>query len=181
MFKTWVCARIARLFVFVLLELIDNMISENFLDALLFMLDQTPEPGTILHDKEKVLTLLDQLGFSPLQADSAFAWLQGLSLHIKSIEDHTPAQANSYRVFTPEEEIALNEECRGLLHDLERVGAIDGQIREIIIDRVLHLNGRVHMDPLSLKWMTMFILATMPDKKGELAWIETWDTEYSIH
>lgn len=160
---------------------INIMINENFLDALLFMLDQTPEPGTILQDKEKVLTLLDQVGFSPLQADSAFAWLEGLSLRINDSHNHKHSNPSSIRVYTQEEQAALNEECRGLLHELELVAVIDSRIREIIIDRVLDLNGRVHMDALSLKWMVMFILATFPDRKGELAWLETWDTEFTIH
>lgn len=161
--------------------LLNLMISENFLDALLFMLDQTGEPGSILQDRDKVFSLLDQVGFSPLQADSAFAWLEGLSLIIDDERYHGLVGAGTNRVYIDEEISALDPDCRGFLHELERQGVIDSRIREIIIDRVLHLNGRVHLDVLSLKWMTMFILANLPDKKGELAWLEKWDAEYALH
>jgi Smg protein len=68
------------------------------------------------------------------------------------------------RVYTDAERTHLPAECRGYLFELERTGILSAQQREIVIERLLALDG-TELDVDQLKWVVLMVLSSQPGQE----------------
>jgi Smg protein len=145
---------------------------ENILDVLMYLfenyMDREPE---ILPDQDSLKVELVHAGFSNSEVDKAFDWLDGLaSLKGRALESGFPAR-HSLRVYTDQESKKLGRECRGFLMYLEQIGVLDPSNRELVIDRVMALDGD-EIDLPQLKLIILMALFNQPGQEAAFAWIE---------
>src|SRR5210317_1660603 len=127
---------------------------ESILDVLMYLFENyMDEEEDNEQDREFLTGQLHAAGFRHAQINRAFDWLEGLSAQQEQLA--RPSQATSVmRVFSEEEMIKLNVECRGFLLLLEQSGLLDLSSRELIIDRIMALdNDEVSLD--QLKWVVL--------------------------
>lgn len=145
---------------------------ENILDVLMYLfenyMDRDPE---IIPDQESLKVELMHAGFTNTEVEKAFAWLDGLAaLKEQTLEAGVPA-THSLRMYTDAEMKKLNVECRGFLLFLEQIGVLDPSNRELVIDRVMALDGD-EMDIHQLKLIILMALFNQPGQEAAFAWIE---------
>jgi Smg protein len=102
-----------------------------------------PEPDVLARK-------LSAAGFEDDDISAALTWLDGLS----DVEHDLPpasSHPSSLRVFDAAEESKLATEARGFLIFLEHAEAIDGMLREAIIERAMALPDRsVSLDKIKI-------------------------------
>ncbi|MEZ4601501.1 MAG: DUF494 domain-containing protein [Syntrophotaleaceae bacterium] len=76
-------------------------------------------------------------GFEAEEIDAAFHWMESLALYRTDRPARHPLTIPSQRIFTPEECYALSLEARGFLVQLRRLGILDDDTQEEIIQRAL--------------------------------------------
>jgi Smg protein len=72
----------------------------------------------------------------------------------------------------------LDTECRDFLLYLENIGIVDGQRRELVLDRVLALEtDEIVLE--DMKWVVLMVLFNQPGQEANFAWMEElmFDTE----
>ncbi len=75
------------------------------------------------------------------------------------------------RVFVEAEVDRLDRECLGFLMFLEQHGVLDGDQRELVIDRAMALDqDEVDLD--DLKWVVLMVLFNQPGAEAAFAWME---------
>ena len=75
------------------------------------------------------------------------------------------------RVFSEDELERISTECRGYLLQLEREGILSPLQREIVIDRLLALDGD-EVDIDQLKWLVLMVLSSQPGQEQACARME---------
>lgn len=151
---------------------------ENVLDVLMFLFENyfydEPEKAP---DKEALEENLHQAGFTNGEIDKAFQWLDGLAeqRHQPDLFQHA---RRPIRVYVDSELARLDIECRDFLMYLENIDIIDGQRRELVLDRLLALET----DEITLedmKWVVLMVLFNQPGQEANFAWMEDlmFDTE----
>lgn len=151
---------------------------ENVLDVLMFLFENyfydEPEKAP---DRDALEENLHQAGFTNGEIDKAFHWLDGLAeqRHQPDLFQHTHSPI---RVYVDSELARLDIECRDFLMYLENIGIIDGQRRELVLDRLLALET----DEITLedmKWVVLMVLFNQPGQEANFAWMEDlmFDTE----
>jgi len=146
---------------------------ENVLDVLMYLFENYMDSEIAMFpDQESLKTELMDAGFTHNEVDKAFDWLEGLA-SLKEQAMHTIPLANrSIRLYTNHELKKLNVECRGFLLFLEQIGVIDPVMRELVIDRVMALEGDEEIDIHQLKWVILMALFNQPGREAAFAWIE---------
>jgi len=113
-----------------------------------YLPDACPEPA-ILAKK------LSAAGFETDDITAALSWLDGLAGAER--ERCVVPSVGAMRIYDEDEVVRLSVECRGFLLFLEREGAIDGSLREAVIERALALP-----DPeISLDRLKVIVLAIL--------------------
>jgi len=147
---------------------------ENIFDVLIYLfenyLDDTIE---LLPDSEGIKTELVQAGFEQTEVNNALNWLETLTEQslIK------PSLSSAFRIFTPQEEIKLDLECRNLLLFLEHNGILTPTTREIVIDRAMAIeNKALALD--ELKWTVLMVLLSQTD--DDVAYSRMEDIVYDL-
>ena len=144
---------------------------ENVLDVLMFLFEKyyydEPEEEP---DRASMEENLHQAGFTNGEIDKAFKWLDGLA-----DQRHQPElimQADRpIRVYVDHEVDRVDTECRDFLLYLENIGMLDGQRRELVLDRLLALET----DEITLedmKWVVLMVLFNQPGQEANYAWME---------
>src|SRR3989338_1170590 len=129
------------------------------------------------------MELVDELklaGFHVHNIGRAFRWLHRL---IEVSEQDIPPSKNSFRVFSEQESMLINMECRSFILSLEYQGILTPQTREIVIHQTMEL---IHegVDLNLIKWVTLMVLFNMPNCEGALSHMEflvLTDAYDSIH
>jgi Smg protein len=80
-------------------------------------------------------------GFEEDEINQALNWLSDLTKHDTDHYPATFAQSNSLRWYTPSEMEVIDNEGRGFILFLEQAGILNPLQRELLIDRVLKMNG----------------------------------------
>ena len=151
---------------------------ENVLDVLMFLFENYfyDEPE-VAPDRDSLEENLHQAGFTNGEIDKAFHWLDGLAeqRHQPDLFQNTRMPI---RVYVDSELSRLDTECRDFLMYLENIGIVDGQRRELVLDRVLALET----DEITLedmKWVVLMVLFNQPGQEANFAWMEDlmFDTE----
>ena len=151
---------------------------ENVLDVLMFLFENylydEPEEAP---DRDSLEENLHQAGFSEGEIEKAFNWLDGLAeqRHQPDLfqNNHQPV-----RVYVDSELARLDTECRDFLLYLENIGIIDGQRRELVLDRVLALEtDEIILE--DMKWVVLMVLFNQPGQEANFDWMEDliFDTE----
>ena len=144
---------------------------ENVLDVLMFLFENylydEPEDAP---DRASLEENLHQAGFTNGEIDKAFNWLDGLAeqRHQPDLfqNNHQPV-----RVYVDSELARLDTECRDFLLYLENIGIIDGQRRELVLDRVLALEtDEIILE--DMKWVVLMVLFNQPGRESAYAWME---------
>jgi len=151
---------------------------ENVLDVLMFLFENyfydEPEKAP---DRDSLEENLHQAGFTNGEIDKAFQWLDGLAEQ-RHQPDLFQNRLSPVRVYVESELARLDIECRDFLMYLENIGIVDGQRRELVLDRLLALET----DEITLedmKWVVLMVLFNQPGQEANFAWMEDlmFDTE----
>ena len=151
---------------------------ENVLDVLMFLFENyfydEPEKAP---DRDSLEENLHQAGFTNGEIDKAFQWLDGLAEQ-RHQPDLFQNRLSPVRVYVESELARLDIECRDFLMYLENIGIVDGQRRELVLDRLLALET----DEITLedmKWVVLMVLFNQPGQEANFAWMEglMFDTE----
>jgi Smg protein len=145
--------------------------NENVVDILIYLYEnymdseqQSPSNQAELHEE------LVQAGFPEQEIDKAFTWLDELASH-QSSQDLRPHTDPSFRVYTEQEILRLDSDCRGLLLFLEQNSILDQASRELVIERAIALEN-IHIGVEELKWIVLMVLMNQPGQENAYAQME---------
>jgi Smg protein len=79
--------------------------------------------------------------------------------------------SRALRVFSTDELERISTGCRGYLLQLEREGILSPLQREIVIDRLVALDGD-EVDIDRLKWLVLMVLSSQPGQEQACARME---------
>jgi Smg protein len=142
----------------------------SVLDILIYVFDQymlaespdVPERDTLAAD-------LERAGFGKVNVERALDWLADLAGE-RERPSIDPSQ-RALRIFTAQELESISTECRGYLLQLEREGILSAHQREIVIDRLVALEGD-EVDIDRLKWLVLMVLSSQPGQEQAYARME---------
>lgn len=146
---------------------------ENILDVLLYLFENFvyDDPDS-LNDRDSLQANLLEAGFSPSEISKAFDWLDVLARERPALL-RAPGDAGApVRVHAPEEIAKLDVEARGFLMFLEHSGVLDGERRELVLDRIMAL-GADEVDLDDLKWIILMVLFSQPGQEVACAFLES--------
>lgn len=146
---------------------------QTVLDVLIYLFEHymDDEEGLAV-DRDTLRVELKESGFDEKQIVKAFDWLQSLARQQEAAgTGNRMARHNSLRVFTAEEMEKLGCEARGFLLYLEQVGVLDPHNRELVVDRVMALEGE-DIDVEQLKWIVLMVLFNQPGQEEAFVWME---------
>jgi Smg protein len=142
------------------------------LDVLLYLFEHyVDEARNAPRDEAVLKSMLEDAGFRQADIHKAFAWLEDLMRQRDGGTSTGGATGGSFRIFSREECLRLNRDCRGYLLALERGGLVDAAAREQIIDRALALELE-ELDLERFKLIIMIVLANQPGEEHLQDWLE---------
>lgn len=145
---------------------------ETVLDVLMYLFDNYIEDDVEFTPDEDVLRIeLKEAGFGDHQVSKAFDWLEGLAMQKETMSLPKLAQKPSTRILSDEEANKLDTECYGFLLFLENIGVLDGNDREMVIDRLMALETD-EIELQQLKWVVLMVLFNQPGKEAAFTWVE---------
>jgi len=147
---------------------------ENMFDVLIYLFENYLDNDIDLTpDNEDIKIELLQAGFEPTEVNNAFDWLETLATQ-STIK---PSVSAAFRIFSPQEEVKLDIECRNFLLFLEHNGILTPITREIVIDRLMAVeNKRIALD--ELKWTVLMVLLSQSD--DDIAFSRMEDIVYDL-
>jgi len=125
-------------------------------------------------DHDELTDELVRAGFHQDEIYKALAWLEKLAaLQETDIKPYLTkvGVASVTRVYTYDEEVRLDVECRGFLMFLEQVNVLDGPTREMVVDRVMEIDA-AEFCLEDLKWVVLMVLFNVPGKENAYAQME---------
>ena len=141
---------------------------QDIFDVLIYLFENYfDDDNDSFPDSESINSELLDAGFQQLDVNKAFDWLESLT----ETEIALPAVASSFRVFSTEEQQALDLECRNFLMFLEHTGILTPANREIAIDRAIALQDEnITLD--RLKWIVFMVLLSQPGEPAAFSRME---------
>jgi Smg protein len=134
---------------------------ENYFDG---ELDEGDEP-----DRDTLKQELEHAGFPAGEVERALCWLEDLAAD--PARSGAAPTGRAIRVFGALEQARLDAECRGFLVHLENVGILSPTQRELVIDRLMALEGD-EIDLEKLKWVVLMVLFSQPGQESAFARME---------
>jgi len=133
------------------------------LDVLMYLFEHYMDESTVIAVDDKDLqSHLSDAGFSSSEIDKALNWLDGLTPGHQGVTKNFNYN-NSIRLYSRQECLRLNGNCRGYLQFLEQSGILHPETRELVIDRALALeNDEIDLD--KLKWVILMVLFNQPQQ-----------------
>jgi Smg protein len=145
---------------------------EGVLDILIYLFenyfDGEPDEGDE-PDRDTLKQELEHAGFPSGEVERALCWLEDLAAD-PSRSAPVPT-GRAIRVFGALEQARLDAECRGFLVHLENVGILSPTQRELVIDRLMALDGD-DIDLEKLKWVVLMVLFSQPGQETAFARME---------
>ncbi|MGC9456485.1 MAG: DUF494 family protein [Halothiobacillaceae bacterium] len=154
---------------------------ENVLDLLMYLFENFLEDEQAFlpaSDRESLQLSLMEAGFAPDEINKAFDWLEALAVSTPQGRQES-GQSPASRIYAPQEQDRLDVECRGFLLQLEEIGILSAQSRELVIDRVMDLEDE-ELDLERLKWVVLLVLFAQPGEEDAYAWMEDLVFENSV-
>lgn len=114
-------------------------------------------------DQDKLTDDLTRAGFDRADIFNALNWLEKLAmLQDVDVPSYlTGADPQALRVYTEDECVRLDSECRGFLLFLEQIQLLTPEVREMAIERVMALDT-TEFDLDDLKWVVLMVLFNIP-------------------
>ena len=144
---------------------------ETVLDVLMYLFEcfvdseDEPEPN-----RNELREELERAGFREREIDRALDWLDGLNL--TDVAADTPEPRNTtIRLYDRLEQERLDPRCRGYMLHLEQIGILSPTQRELVIDRLMALDG-ADIDIEQIKWVVMMVLFSQPGNEQAYAQME---------
>jgi Smg protein len=138
---------------------------EGVLDILIYLFenyfDADPDEG-LEPDRATLKQELERAGFPAAEVERALCWLEELAADPVRAEPAPTSRA--IRVFDALEQARLDTDCRGYLVHLENVGILSPVQRELVIDRLMALDGD-DIDIEKLKWVVLMVLFSQPGQE----------------
>ena len=149
---------------------------ENIFDVLIYLFENYLDDDIdLIPDSEGIKTELLQVGFEQAEVNRAFDWLEALTEQ----NNIKPSVSSAFRIFSQQEEVKLDMECRNFLLFLEHSGILTATTREIVIDRALAIeneNEKLTLD--ELKWTVLLVLLSQSD--DDIAFSRMEDIIYDL-
>lgn len=124
-------------------------------DVLVYLYENYWRPDAC-PDHEQLSRKLSAVGFDTEEIQEALSWLGGIPQG-ESDTDHPQPGRHSTRVYLPQEQAMLGEECLGFIYFLESAGVLAPALRELVLDRVsAALNAQT--GPLALDDLKIIVL-----------------------
>ncbi|GAA4895487.1 DUF494 family protein [Ferrimonas pelagia] len=117
----------------------------------------------LLFDREELTDELSRAGFRSDEIGKALIWIEKLA-ELQNSDLHpylVTKQAGSMRIFNSRELERIDTESRGFLLFLEQINVLDDTTREMVIDRVMELDGEL-LSLDDLKWVVLMVLFNVP-------------------
>lgn len=133
-------------------------------DVLLYLFENyVHNQSEVWLDEEKLNAELIRAGFHKEDIFKALDWLEDLA-ELQN-NDKIPylykQTSKSMRVYTDEEQLLLDVECRGFLLFLEQINVLDMLTREMVLDRIVDIDKPlITLD--DLKWVVLMVLFNVP-------------------
>src|SRR5262245_5353875 len=140
----------------------------SVLDILIYVFDQymlAEQPD--VPEREALAADLERAGFGRHNVERALDWLADLA----SERSRPDMASRALRVFSEQELEHISTACRGYLLQLENQGILTPLQREIVIDRLLALEGD-EVDIDRLKWLVLMVLSSQPGQEQACARME---------
>ena len=145
---------------------------EGVLDILIYLFenyfDAETEDG-FEPDRETLKLELEKAGFPGSEVERALCWLEELAADPDRL--HPAPTTRAIRVFAALEQARLDTDCRGYLVHLEQVGILSPTQRELVIDRLMALEGD-EIDIDKLKWVVLMVLFSQPGQETAFSRME---------
>lgn len=144
---------------------------ETVLDVLMYLFEcfvdseDEPEPN-----RNELRGELERAGFREREIDRALDWLDGLNVNDVSADAPAPRSA-TVRIYDRLEQERLDPQCRGYMLHLEQIGILSTTQRELVIDRLMALDGS-DIDIEQIKWVVMMVLFSQPGQEQAYARME---------
>jgi Smg protein len=148
------------------------MMKENVLDVLMYLFENylDDDEDDTSADRESLTVELEQAGFPKGEINKAFDWLENLAANPPET-DTTLNRPDTFRAYAPVELERLGTECRGFIQYLENIGILEAAQREVVIDRIMALDGG-EIDLEQVKWITLMVLFNRPGQENAYARME---------
>jgi Smg protein len=119
-------------------------------------------------DQDELTDELIRAGFHHDEIFKALAWLEKLC-DLQST-DKNPYLTNvngvfNNRIYSFDEQVKLDIECRGFLVFLEQINVLCSATREMVIDRVMEIESP-EFCLVDLKWVVLMVLFNVPGKES---------------
>jgi Smg protein len=108
-------------------------------------------------ERAEIARDLETAGFRGVTVRRALDWLAALA--DQRGQPDIDANSRTFRLYTPEECARLDVDCRGMLLALERGGILSATQREIVIERLLALDGE-ELNLEQVKWVVLMVLTS---------------------
>ena len=148
------------------------MMKENVLDVLMYLFENylDDDDNETEADRETLTVELEEAGFAKLEINKAFDWLENLARNPPDTEPPLD-QRDAIRVYAVQELEKLSVECRGFLQYLENIGILEPAQREVVVDRIMALDG-AEVDLEQVKWIILMVLFNRPGQEDAYARME---------
>ncbi|WP_432455012.1 MULTISPECIES: DUF494 family protein [unclassified Agarivorans] len=121
----------------------------------------------LLMDHDELTEELSRAGFHKEEIYKALDWLEQLAALQDSDKQPylNPSDIPSLRIYTAPEIAKLDVACRGFLLFLEQMKVLNAETREMVIDRVMELDGP-ELELEDLKWIILMVLFNVPGSES---------------
>lgn len=139
---------------------------DSVIDVLMYIFSSyIDREDSLPEDRESIDADLRAAGFEPQEIDKAFDWLDGLAL----AEDIPPIEQSvkSIRIYSLREQQRLDSSVQGFLLFLEQSGVLTPELRELVINRIMALDGDSLVDMEEFKWVVMMVLFNNANDQDE--------------
>ena len=144
-------------------------------DILMYLFENLIHSETEIRvDQDELTDELVRAGFHHDEIYKALSWLEKLAaLQETDIKPYLAKGLTSFvtRVYTQDEEMRLDVECRGFLMFLEQINVLDSSTREMVIDRVMEIDSKEFCLE-DMKWVVLMVLFNVPGKENAYAQME---------
>lgn len=145
---------------------------ENVLDVLMFLFDNyLCSQAGIIADEVELVDELEQAGFPMVEIHKAFDWLGALYDIQKAKKGMPLKHTNAIRIFSAQEQLKLDPNCRGFLMNLEKLNLLSPENREIIIERAMAIDANT-IELTQFKRVVGLVLLNASSSNDDQAWIE---------
>jgi Smg protein len=114
-------------------------------------------------DQDTLTDDLTRAGFDRNDIYSALSWLEKLAdiQEGQTVPLYLANDPLAMRIYTQDETLRLDAECRGFLLFLEQIQVLNLETREMVIERVMALETQ-EFDLEDLKWVILMVLFNVP-------------------